>query len=149
MRLARLASVIIVSASLAGCDNAMDNIRDQLADRQRSWQRLGINDYSFVLQEICFCSPDSTEPWRITVRQNQVVSVVSVTDGHAASPSLNLNVRTIDWLFGRIRDHTNGKGAIVEVDFDPEFSFPTRARLDTQNVLDGASTFTVAEFRRE
>jgi uncharacterized protein DUF6174 len=136
--------VPLLALLLVGCDSPFENERDELRERQAAWQRLGINDYSFVLSYSCGECPPEIGPWRISVRADEKVSVVRIRDGLTLP---NTTGETIEDIFARLERHSNEKNAILKVGYDPRYHFPADVFTDTRGYVDGASGSYVTEFQ--
>src|SRR5689334_5702970 len=79
----RLAAPVLALAALAACRNPMGP-DDDLQEARRKWSRQGIDSYSVVIREICFCPLEG--PFRVTVLRGQVASVVEADTGRPATP---------------------------------------------------------------
>src|SRR5688500_1900776 len=139
-------TVLILGA--AGCkSDPLDAERDQLRDRRQQWIAQNINDYSFTYTLSAFFDPALFGPWRIKVRNDQVVDVRSAQTGQPAPD--DFHAMTIDDVFRRLEQHLEDVRATLSVDYDEQYGFPSRAQGDTRNVLDAAFLMTISDFVRE
>jgi len=137
---------LVCAAAMTACVSPLDSERSELRERQRDWQRLGIGNYTFVYRRSCFCPPELIQPWRITVRNGQVFSVLSVAEGKPPE-STGFTFPTIDEIFGQLEAFTEHRNAELEVRYDSRYHFPIDARGDIKNAQDAGFTIEVTEFQ--
>ena len=114
-------------------DNPGDSLEvlRELADenaRQGGCLVLDVHDYVFDYQLLCFCSPESTEPVRITVRQDAVVAVVRQSDGLPAGTKYGWP--RVDALFDDIQGRLDQHVARITVDYDASYGYPRSIVVD-------------------
>jgi hypothetical protein len=144
------AATASVALSAASCTPAADplpgraqveeNIAESLRQRWEQWQATGIRSYGFNLERSCFCPVETIAPARVDVRDGEVVSVRSLTDGRQLPVQ---SVPTVDSLFRwAIREaRQNGH---VEVSYDPRLSYPVRLVIGTL-ANDAGTSYHVAD----
>jgi hypothetical protein len=130
----RLLAVAILVLATTSCSSTQPSARsaDQLEltrNRQR-WTSAAIHSYEFDYQRICFCAPESTQPVRITVRQDAVVAVVRRSDGlPVGSPA---GWPRVEDLFDDIQSRLDQKVARLTVDYDPTYGYPRSIMVDVE-----------------
>ena len=102
------AMLVLVTVSCSITEpTSRDRDQAELTRNRQRWAAAGVHDYVFDYQLLCFCSPESTEPVRITVRQDAVVAVVRQSDGLPAGTKYGWP--RVDALFddiqGRLDQH--------------------------------------------
>jgi len=115
-----------------------------IATHQAQWQALAISSYTVSITRGCFCPPDSSGPFRITVKNGVVASVTyegrPVPADRVASFPL-----TIDAVFALLR--AQGPDAEMTLAWDPDRGFPTSASVDPiPDAVDDEFSITVADF---
>ena len=144
MRALRILPVALAIAA-AGCGFFDGDPDDELRDRQRRWDALGITDYSFEFRRACFCGGPHGF-LRVLVRQD---AIISVTDVQTGAPPENLPagwVGTIDEIFAELLREADRADAI-DVQFDGTFHFPTTANVDRiKNAIDDEFGLTLGSF---
>ena len=120
------------------------------------WEAQGIDDYSFTVQRSCFCTPDSTRPINVQVRNGSVTSATyadtgeTVPDDRAYNKQSIYNTLTVDGLFNSIDQAIKGGAAQVDVTYDKQFGLPTSIYVDqNQQMADEEYGMTVSNFRPE
>jgi hypothetical protein len=121
-------------------------VLSDLDSEQKSWNRLGLRDYSFRYQPDCMCRGYGVN-YQVRVSNGEVVSF------QQGSEPVNLSSRdlprpTIDSLFAWVRDAYARKAAVVRVTYDPQLHFPANVSIDWNlNVIDDEFSFTVTDVR--
>jgi hypothetical protein len=116
---------VIASALATSCGNPM-GADDDLEDARRKWGRQGIDSYSFVVREICFCPLEG--PFRVTVIRDRVASVTDAETGAPATPRSGVPL-TVDALFAVVEDALETADE-VEVRYDPALGYPAEIAID-------------------
>jgi hypothetical protein len=131
---AHLLAEVVLALAATSCSSTQPSARsaDQLEltrNRQR-WTSAAIHSYEFDYQRICFCAPESTQPVRITVRQDAIVAVVRRSDGlPVGSPA---GWARVEDLFDDIQSRLNQKVARLTVDYDPTYGYPRSIIVDLE-----------------
>jgi hypothetical protein len=110
-----------------------------LAAARHLWHAKGYSDYRFVLQRGCFCSPESVQPYTLTVRKRRAVR----------PPATFAKLATARALFGEIAagiangDHRFGAA------YDRRTGFPLFVSRDPiAQAVDDEYTLTASKLRR-
>lgn len=132
---------------LTGCaifGESDDDDLSEVAQRQRQWQRLGIDAYEYDLTILCFCA--HIDPVRVQVRADTVFSAFDPETGEIVEEPYR--VRTIDELFDIIVDAEAREADRLEVEYDEVFGFPAHIYVDYRfNLADEERTFVAENFR--
>lgn len=129
MRRRRLALLSLLLAA-GGCPDPMSPEQVALEAAWRQWAAARPADDSYVLlqRRICFCIHNSE--MRVTVTRGAITAVVDAETG-AAEPSEAYEwYRTVDQLFGEIREARRTDGMLREVAYHPTFGYPTLVSID-------------------
>ena len=122
-----------------------DSDRAALAEARARWATADVSDYAFTYQESCFCPPEFSGPFRITVENGRVDSVTR--NGRAATEQRTYP--TIDALFDVIEDAFDRDAETVQVSYDADLGLPVNAYIDYEAAMaDEELGFTVTRFTR-
>lgn len=95
------------------------------------WQNQNIQNYTFTLQITCFCAQEYTQPKRVVVENNRVVSV----EGEAIEELNDSSFRTIDGFFDYIRETLNQNPESETITYDSDMGFPTYIYFDISSMI--------------
>jgi len=95
------------------------------------WQNQNIQNYTFTLQITCFCLQEYTQPKRVVVENNRVVSV----EGEAIEELNDSSFRTIDGFFDYIRETLNQNPEIKTITYDSNMGYPTYIYFDISSMI--------------
>lgn len=109
---------------------ATDTPRAELEAARARWRELGLESYSLRQHVLCFCPPEATGPFVVSVEGGAVAGVVFAPGGPEGEPSPDVLVRTVDDLFAAIDDALAGDVARLDVEYDRETGVPTRVWVD-------------------
>ena len=114
----------------AGCTSSPGDSGDEdLRAARRRWVQLGISDYTFDFTRSCFCG-GPVRPLRVVVHDDSVLSVIDPsTNAPPAFMPANW-VGTIDDVFAELQREYDRDARILELTFDPQYHYPTRAQVD-------------------
>lgn len=139
------AALLAIAALLtaAGCSDATGPSEQHEIAAAR-WEAAGLEDYSFVYDQLCFCP--YTGPHRVTV-EGGVVTAVAPLPGSNSMGGLELDYfPTIDDLLDRLRDAAERDPVKFEVTYDEELGYPTTADVDiSEQIVDEEYSFEVSE----
>jgi hypothetical protein len=146
--LTRLAAgaALALSAACGLVTGTDDNDDDKaLRTAQILWNSAGVQDYTVVVQHLCFCG--YVRPVRITVRSGAVVSSVDAETGQPV-PSY-ATVRDIAALFTLIREAIDDGADRLEVTYDAQLGYPTFINIDyIKNAVDDELQVRTSEFQQ-
>ena len=112
------------------------------ADAEK-WTSYGFSNYDFTLQISCFCIVDYTQPKRILVRDNKVISVAGVPFEELNDSSF----RTIDGFFLYIEEQRKLNPVVEEIQYDDEYGFPSYIYFDiSERIADEEIGYTLTDF---
>ncbi len=122
-----------------------DEIPQQIDELRAQWLAAGIADYAFVLEWRCFCGPEVTGPFLITVSDGTPESISRV-DGESLNPDFTPALpATIDELFDMIVSSV-GDSDLVVAGFDTEAGYPTGVFIDEiTNAVDDELTLILTD----
>ena len=122
---------------------------------RKKWDSLGIDDYSFTLQRSCFCTPDSTRPVNIKVRDGSVTSARYADTNELIPDDRQTNKQSIynmnaDGVFNLVEQGIKSGAAQVDVKYDAQYGLPTSIYIDqNQQMADEEVGYTISNFRPE
>lgn len=100
-------------------------------DRQKArWDQQNILDYRYTLRVVCFCPPPAGQKLRIEVKNGQTLSVKDAQTGEAVDSAFLERYTTINKLFQIITEAEARGAAKLEVQYNPDFGFPTNTFID-------------------
>ena len=105
-----------------------DRSQAELTRNRQRWTAAGLHDYVYDYQRLCFCAPESTEPVRITVRQDAVVAVVRQSDGQPVDAKYGWP--RVDALFDDIQGRLDQQVARIDVYYDATYGYPRSIVVD-------------------
>jgi hypothetical protein len=113
-------------------------------DANRSlWEAHNVSDYDFTLGYGCFCEPNTYRPGLVSVRSDMVVSVIDAQNGQPLPPA---NYTTIDRLFVIAQGALGNPELQVDAEFDSQFGYSRRLRLDDPLLGDDDFTYGIISF---
>lgn len=122
-----------------------DDREEALREAQIRWNSARVQDYSVVVQHLCFCG--YVRPVRVTVRAGGIVSSVDAQTGEPV-PSY-ATVRDVAGLFALIRTAIDEGADRLDVTYDAQLGYPTLIKIDyISNAVDDELTVTTSEFQR-
>jgi len=140
-------AVGLTSCNITGTSARTEQELELMRNRQR-WASAGVHDYEFDFQRSCFCLPQATEPVRIVVRRDAIVSVVRTSDGQPASTSYTVWPR-VDELFLDVQQRLEQKIERLEVSYDPTYGYPRSIVADIAlRAADDEYALTAGNLRR-
>ena len=130
-----------------GTQESLGQAQADLDKHRALWEASRSEDYSFVLEPICFCPQNVLDPVRINVVDGSITSVTYVDSGKAPEHDGFGRYVTIDALFDTIQEGIDRNAAEVSVNYDPAFGFPTDANVDYEaRRTDEEYRFTVSGY---
>jgi hypothetical protein len=140
-------AVGVTSCNITGTSARTEQELELARNRQR-WASAGVHDYEFDFQRSCFCLPQATEPVRIVVRRDAIVSVVRTSDGQPASTSYSVWPR-VDELFLDVQQRLEQHTERLEVSYDPTYGYPRSIVADIAlRMADDEYALTAGNLRR-
>lgn len=128
----RSCSVVMLMLVTMGCSITEPSSREteqaELTRNRQRWIAAGLHDYVFDYQRLCFCAPESTEPVRISVRQDAVVAVTRQSDGQPVDAKYGWP--RVDALFDDIQGRLDQHVARITVDYDATYGYPRSIVVD-------------------
>jgi hypothetical protein len=135
--IALLPALVLLSSCGGGGETAP--MRELNAHRAR-WEALGLRSYEYTIRRSCFCRPETTGPFRVTVRDG----VSTITTRHSADDH---DIASVDALFDRIEEGLSAPEAQATLTFDPERGYPISVFIDPYPTMaDDEFGYTITEF---
>jgi len=139
LRTSRVLPLLLVALSACGDVFGPESRRAELDRNRERWRASGTASYTFVLARSCFCITEVTQPARIQVRNDSVVSVTAVADGRSLDPRYFM---TVNGLFDVIDQGIERGAATLRVVYDPALGYPVEIDYDgATNVADDEITY--------
>lgn len=122
--LARVLLLVTATAVTIACSGTIGV--SAVGQARAKWERLEPRRYSFVLELKCFCTPEMSGPFAVTVRDGMEVVT---REGQTVSPEWLTNVpTTAEELFTFVEERQNQKDFRAE--FDQATGLPTKVWSD-------------------
>ncbi len=128
-RLTYLVAIAVLAAACGGSNGA-----GELEAAEERWARSGVSDYTLEIGYGCFCVPERTGPFEVTVQDGAVVEIRF--DGAVIQPEPGVTpveVFTVEGLFEEIRSSLDADEITVSY---AELGNPTM--IDIDQILDAA-----------
>jgi hypothetical protein len=129
--------------------------QQQLNTNLKKWDSLGISDYSLTFQRSCFCTPESTRPINIQVRDGSVTEARYADTGELIPDDRQYNKQSVynlnaDGLFNLVQQGINSGAAQVDATYDKQFGLPTSIYIDQiGQAVDDEVSYTISNFQPE
>lgn len=119
-------------------------LQREVAARAALWGQAGIDSYSFTITRGCFCPPESSGPFRVTVESRAVTAVTYGGEPVVGNAVAGFTL-TIDAVFVSLL--TLGPEAALTGTWDEERGFPTDISVDPiPNAIDDEFTIRIEGF---
>jgi len=124
-----------------------DETRELLERNERVWSANAPSRYRFVLQRLCFCPQEFTQPVLVTVENGAVVSRTYVLSGQPlAAQSISL-FPAMEGVFAILHEAIERKADRMNASYDGRLGYPTSASIDyVRNAIDDELEFRVSDF---
>ncbi len=106
-----------------------------LDQAEATWRQKRPKHYAYTLQRTCFCTPESRKPIQIRVYEGVTQQAIVLPEGYALPKARWEEAKTIDQLFRLIREAVDRQAASMEVQYDPNFGFPTYIAIDYDSMM--------------
>ncbi len=106
------------------------DIQQTLNKQLALWEKAAIDNYSYVFQRSCFCTPEYTKAVLVRVREGNVVDARFKDSNKVLPKALERNRQTIKNLFDIIQNAINRKAASIKVKYDPKYAYPGSIAVD-------------------
>ena len=131
MKKSLLTLLILTTVSMTGCIESFyfdDSRQQDLKRAERKWNRAYIVDYDY---EGYHDDPYGLEGrFMVRVRNGRVIDAYNTNTGRDVPSSQLHKVPTVNDLFNEIYRAIDRNFDVLEVDYDPEFGFPSYLYLD-------------------
>jgi len=104
---------------------------EDLAAARDRWGFHGYDDYKFTISRSCFCPPEVTGPFLVTVRDGDVVSATRA--GQPLAPSVT--VPSVEHVFDEIGAAYAAGAASVRVSYDGTTGHPVEVWIDLDEMM--------------
>lgn len=129
----------------AGHPAAPDEILEAVRLRRMVWAEQGSENYRITIRRTCFCPPEITDPYTVTVRDGVVVSV---TRQDVEVELINSLPLTVEDLFREVEESRFADSLAVA--YHPDLGYPLRIDVDPViNAVDEEHRTIVLDLIRE
>lgn len=123
---------------------ATGNWGSALAAAGQLWDSAGPSSYEIVYVTHCECDPGWAGPWRVTVIDGEVESMVHE---NGAETFEGPEALTVEGLFELVETGLATLDPPHSIEFDPTYGFPSQIALDVEALaVDGGVSMSVWEF---
>jgi len=135
--------ISILLLLLAGCEDQGSQPPGWLLPYEQ-WKISGLQNYTIDQTMICYCITGG-QTMRLVVRSGLMTSVTRLSDSAQMSPPISSYYRTVDSLFGIIRNP--GSDSIV-VTYNSQYGYPERLDINPQShPVDGGVIYETSNLR--
>ena len=135
---------LFLFALLAGTAQA-DTRRDEFSAALQKWQAAGIHDYSFTLNQSCFCI--GIQPVRITVRRGIAQRARNLQDGTEVSAEALGKLPSLDGIFQKIAAAYAKPADHITLTLNKDYGYPERVYIDyVEMMADEELSYTISDF---
>jgi hypothetical protein len=132
-----VAALLSIGTSTAGCNNDYEGLK-----QPDTWAKKGPDSYTYVVQRMCLC--EITEPVRVVVEKNRLVSAVGEESGLPWGEEIG---ETMTELLAFAKTIGERKNADYEAEYDPELGYLVSLRFDeSEQVMDDEMQINVSCF---
>lgn len=112
------------------------------------WQRLGAQNYSYLITRNCRCPDIYRQPLYVTVQNGRITNAIFTQNQSNASQEIIQSVPTLDELMQFALQFSQSNVAAVQAEYDVNYGFPTSIFLDSNvNATDDEVAYTVSGFQ--
>jgi len=145
-----LLAAILLAPALAACSllplptpGPGGEVARVAAEQRSFWRSQGLDSYTFAITRLCFCPPEWSGPFMVTV-----VDGVTTLVTYEGAPAPVANVEHIPKTIEAVFDLLVASAATTkDVTYDPVFGFPASYSVDPiVNAVDDEFAITVSDF---
>ena len=139
--------LIILSIGSSLTSACEESAKLPLEANQHKWQSAGWNEYSYVVQQQCFCPPEYREMVRVIVKNGEVIGANYVEqENKVVSPQVLASLNTIEDWFAVIYKASDGKAFRLEAVYHPELGYPEKIDIDMrERMVDDEQSVLISE----
>ena len=126
-RLVRMAGLLTLWITLAGCGIVGPSELDELDEKRQLWEAQGLSDYDYTIQRGCFCGASGWH--RVEVRASEVALVTHIESGTVLDPAFTDGFTDIDGVFDLVAEALREADEIT-VEYDEAMGFPKDVSID-------------------
>lgn len=145
----RLARALLPALlALAGCSDATgpDDAAALLEHNLAVWSGAGVTNYRYTITRSCECTPESTGPVTVEVRNGLVVDR-RYQSGAAVSPQYSEIFTTVPGLFDIIEEAVALPAASLSVRYNEDYGYPESIAIDwVAGAVDDEVSYRVGSF---
>lgn len=118
-------------------------------DNLQKWQSFtgGSDDFvSYTTQQSCFCTPEFTRPMNISESNGEITSATYADTNEPVPDNIRQSLQTVDQRFAQLQNAYENGAARVDVEYDPQFGFPTSVFIDRSELIaDEEVSYTITD----
>ena len=120
---------------------------NELKQNQSLWMEQKASSYKYTFRHGCFCSPETTDPVFIEVRNGEQISITRPTKT-TLKPQGFEQYGTIEKLFELVQSTINSNPYELTVEYNRQYGYPSRISINpNKNVADDEDSYTVSNFQ--
>jgi hypothetical protein len=131
-------------ARARGAAAAYDGRAEELRANRERWEGAGVEDYRYVIRQVCACDPES---YLVEVRRGEAASVTPLG---GERERLTWRVDSLDnfrELFDRVQAEMESRPDGLKAAYDPEWGYPVYLYVDPRrDVAEDERGFSVERF---
>lgn len=131
------------------CAVACDSVsHEQLQTYYSQWLDRKNNNYQYLIQKQCFCSPEYTRQLIITVDNDKVLNVVDKETGQEVSEKVFLQQRTIAEWYRLAFKYVDAEFGVLNIEVDKKNAMPSSIYIDQHKMrADDEYTLYISELK--
>jgi hypothetical protein len=116
----------------------------QLTINRQLWRKQKSRNYRYQVSKSCFCVPEARGPVKVTVRRGRTTSVTDA-QGKPVKREFFNQYDTVPELFNVIEDAIAKKASSVNVQYHPQFGYPTQINIDYDSQMADEELYLTVE----
>ena len=144
--------MLVILSIVTSLANACEKSAKQSFElSQQKWQAAKLDNYSYVVQQQCFCPSEYRQPMRVLVRDGKVVSANFLdSEENVVSAQVLQSLYTIQGWFSVISKASNDNAARLEAVYHPGLGYPEKIDIDMrERMVDDEQTITISSVVEE
>jgi len=141
-----LLSLLLAGCTVLGLEGNQDE-EEALARARARWDFTRPNEYSYILERLCFCGQEAIGPVRIVVRGDSVLSRAYTASGEPVSAPFAILFGPVDSVFQVIDRALQQRAHNLDARYHARYGYPLDVDIDmVENAADDELVLHVREF---
>jgi hypothetical protein len=133
----------LMAALVTACTSPTAPLTRDIRAAHARWQHASLRNYAFTSSLNCFCAPEYTAPMIVTVQSGVVTSIISASTGTA---QLLTARQSVDSIFANLERQAAESPALLTVQFDATYGYPTHADFGSL-LADAGYSVSISDLR--